>query len=79
MVSGYVEDDSLELRVTVEQRFCKMPRWAACCAATMMCGFCEIALAAPAVESVTMTQDEQSCAALTGLNLHALPNPVGKP
>jgi hypothetical protein len=38
-----------------------------------MSSLCEFALAAPETASTTNAQDEQSCAALTGVNLQAVP------
>ena len=59
----------LQIRSSV----CTMTVAAGCCKFLMLSSLSAIAPAAPDTAATTSTQDEQSCAALTGFNLPALP------
>ena len=73
MNSDDLETISWKPRIEAVQQRCGMLLRAACCALLIMSSLCEFALAAPETASTTNTQDEQSCAALTALNLQAVP------
>jgi feruloyl esterase len=73
MNRGYLAAISSKPPITFVQHCCDTSLASVCCALLVMSNLCEVALAAPEPRPTTNTQDEQSCAALTGFNLQALP------
>jgi hypothetical protein len=60
-------------RIGFAQQCCYVTANAGCCAFLLLSSLPAFALAAPESAPTTNTQDEQSCAALTGFNLQELP------
>jgi Tannase and feruloyl esterase len=73
MRKNYIEAISLGRPTKIVERCSDMLFRAVCCVLLITSSLFEFALAAPETALTTNTQDEQSCAALTGFNLQAVP------